>query len=197
MFLGVSKNIGGGFRVGVGTKLGFGSKKPSSKELQTEEFITFLRKVENDLNEALIIFIKGNGQDYNKLLKDKTDLDELFKENEKYNEFITLYNNAKYEIEKILYTGDGGVVAKRAITDVVYTVKDFINSEYPNITSKAKPNATSEAKPQGLGSKIFSFIWKSIIAFFILIFIIAIFSDKPQKEEKQIKNESAEKIIKE
>jgi hypothetical protein len=189
MFVGVSKSLGGGIRVGVGTRLGSGSKKPSSKELQTGEFTTFLRKVEDDLNQTLIIFIEGNGHDFHQLLKDKTDIDELFKDNEKYTEFITLYNNAKYEIEKILYTGDSGVVAKRAITDVAYTVKDFINSEYPNVTPKPKP--------KGLISKIFSFIWKSIVIFFILTIIAYMFSDKPQDDskEKQIEKKSTEKII--
>jgi len=186
MFIGLSKDIGGGFRVGVGTRLGSGSKKPSNKELQSKEFVAFLRRVEEDLNEALMIFIEGNGHNLQQLIKKKTDLDELFRDNDKYDEFITIYNNAKYEIEKILYTGDSGVVAKRAITDVVYTVKNFINREYPNVKVKKKSR----------GSKIFSFIWKSIVVLLVLQFIAVSISSKPHTEENQIKNEPIEKNIK-
>lgn len=137
MFVGVSKNIGNGFRVGVGTKLG-GGKKPSSKELNTKEFQEFMQKVEDDINNSLLIFLEANGQSYKELVKSKADLDEVFKDNSDYKEFISLLNQTKRDIEKILYSGDSGVVAKRTITDSVFSLKEFIDNKYPNITPKEK-----------------------------------------------------------
>ena len=184
MFVGVSKNIGGGFRIGIGTKIGSGNKKPSNKELQTQKFISFLKQVEDDLNNALFIFIEANGEDYYQLLKDEIDLDEIFKDNEKYHIFIKIYNDAKYEIEKILYSGDSGIVAKRAITEAVFSVKKFINSEYPNFKPKIKP--------EWIFHKIVTFILKGILLvflFFLVFGIVGVMSQKDKQTKDTIKKE--------
>jgi len=186
MFVGVSKNIGGGFRIGIGTKIGSGNKKPSNKELQTQEFISFLKQVEDDLNNALFIFIEANGEDYYQLLKDEIDLDEIFKDNEKYHIFIKIYNDAKYEIEKILYSGDSGIVAKRAITEAVFSVKKFINREYPNFKPKIRP--------KWIFHKIVIFILKGILLVFLFFLVFGIVGVMSQKD-KQTKNTIKKEIV--
>lgn len=178
MFLGVSKNVGNGFRVGVGTKIG-GSKKPSSKDLQTTEFREFLKKVENDMNEALVIFVEANGKDFKKLEKSKADLDEVFKDNPKYHEFIGLFRDKKMDIDKILYSGDSGVVAKRAITDSIFELKAFLNKEYPGFKPKYK------IRQESILSRLFKFIAKAALILFIFAFLVAFFADKPNSKETQ------------
>ncbi len=138
MFLGVSKNVGNGFRIGVGTKIGGGkSKGPTNKELKSSEFSAFMNKVQTDMNENLIGFIESNGQNFKQLQKSKVDLDEVFADNEKYKEFMAVYNASREEIDKVLYTADDGIVAKRNITDAVFNVKNFISREYPNYQAKS------------------------------------------------------------
>ena len=62
MYLGLSKNLGGGFRVGVGTKLG-GSKKPS----KNNDFQKFIESAQTEFNNAFCDFIAANGLDINEL----------------------------------------------------------------------------------------------------------------------------------
>ena len=175
MFVGFSKNIGGGFRIGIGTKIG-SNKKINNKELQTREFQDFLKQVEIDLKNSLMTFVEANGEDYYKLLKDKVDLDDVFKDNKKYHIFIKIYSDAKYEIEKILYSGDSGIVAKRGITEAVFNIKRFINEEYPNF--KPKFNIKMYIH------KIFTFIWKSILVIFILLLLTMFNIDSKNQDNK-------------
>jgi len=171
MFLGLSKNVGNGFRIGVGTQLK--SKKPSSKELNTKEFQEFMEKVENDLQEAIIIIVEANGYDFKEVLKGKSDFDEKMKDNQIYKQFEELTNEVSTEIEKVLYSGDNGVVAKRKITDSVFKIKTFINETYPNFQPKYKPK-----KKAGILKAIF---W--IFVIFMILSAIAGNDKKPTTDK--------------
>jgi hypothetical protein len=184
MFVGVSKNIGNGFRVGLGTKLG-GGKKPSSKELNTKEFQEFMHKVQADINNALLVFLEANGQSYKKLVKSKVDLDDVFKDNSDYQEFISIFNQTKRDIEKVLYSGDSGVVAKRAITESVFALKEFMDSKYPNVVPKEKIK-----KPMNKFLKWF------LIIFAILFFVGLFGEDKKDNIAQQETTSSTQTISK-
>lgn len=160
MFVGVSKNIGNGFRVGLGTKIG-GKKKGTNKELNTKEFQQFLSKVEEDLQLTVITFIEANGYNYKDVTKGKSTFNEDMQDNQLYQEFVKLTNEVSLNIEKILYTGDSGVIAKRHITEDVFKVKAFINEHYPNYKTKAK-TGNNKGMP----------IWKKILLFLIVLTII-------------------------
>lgn len=144
MFIGLSKNIGGGFRIGLGTKIG----KSGSKDTKNSkgEFASFVQKVENDMNNLLIIFLESNGQSFKKLQKSKEDLDVVFAGNSDYKEFTSIYFSAQKEIEKILYREDTTSSAKKAITEAVFTVKDFINKKYPNAKQKIDTTRSKSIK---------------------------------------------------
>lgn len=137
MFLNVSKNIGG-FRIGLGTSLNSYSKRTTNKQLKTAEFVAFMQKVQNELNTALVTFIEANGQKFKNLQKNKADLDDVFSSNPKYPEFTGIFNKAKLEIEKVFFSGDDGIIAKRKITEATFKVKEFINLNYPNFQNTYK-----------------------------------------------------------
>lgn len=134
MFLGISKNIGGGFRIGVGTRISSGKKGPSNKDLRTAEFSQFMKKVQLELNTAVATFVEANGHNFKQLMKGRADLDEVFVNNENYDEFISRFNKAKKSIEKVLFSGDEGIVAKRTITDEVFSLKEFLEKIYPGFS---------------------------------------------------------------
>lgn len=180
MFLGVSKNIGNGFRVGVGTKLG--REKATSKEFNTKEFQEFIQKVENDLNESLIVVIEANGYDYNNLLKNE-DIKKELQSNEKFNKFNQIANEVNLNIEKILYSGDNGIVAKRKITDELFKIKEFMLENYPNITPKHKIK-----KKNNIFVKALKLIGKIFLFLLLLGFILSLL-DKNDKDSPQIQQQ--------
>lgn len=161
MFVGASKNIGGGFRIGVGTKIG-GGKKQTQEQLKDKEFQKFLNTVQNDMNIFLITFVEANNQDFKEIEKSKIDLDEVFKDNEDYKKFIELYQSVKNKIDKVIYMGESGLVAKKHITNELFELKQFIETKYPNFEPKYKTNNSS-----------FSTI-KKIVKYF-LIFMVVMF----------------------
>lgn len=169
MFLGVSKNVGNGFRIGVGTKIGGGkSPKPSNKKLRSDEFSTFMLKVQTDMNSGLLAFIENNGQNFKQLQKSKADLDEVFADNEKYKEFMSIYNQAREDIDKVLYTADDGIIAKRSITDAVFNVKNFISREYPNYQVRTENVIWKSIK------SVVKVVGYSILALVVLSIVMAI-----------------------
>ena len=95
MYIGMSKNIGGGFRIGFGTKIGGRKTVPTSKELRTSEFNAFMQKVQNELDSALITYVKANGHDFDALENEQVDLDVLFKDSDDYDEFRNIVTNVK------------------------------------------------------------------------------------------------------
>lgn len=133
MYVGLSKNIGNGFRVGIGTRI---NTKPSNKKLKNDDFMNFLAKVQDKLNYLLLTFIEANGYKYDELVKYQVDLDDIFSESKEYKDFISLLSNSKSTIDKILFSGDDGVVAKRTITEEVFKIEEFLNSTYPNFQPK-------------------------------------------------------------
>lgn len=175
MFVGISKNLGNGFRIGLGTKLD-GSNKISAKELNTQEFKIFLNKVEQDLNNFLLIFIKANNQNYNELVSSKADLDDVFKDNDNYEEFVSILSKTKKDIDKILYTGDTGVVAKRAITESIFTLKEYIDNKYPNII----PDVITKEKAKKPMNKFLKWF---LIIFGILMFLSILGQNKEDKNK--------------
>jgi hypothetical protein len=145
MYFGLSKNLGGGFRIGVGSKIGGGSssspRQPSSRDLKNEEHRLFMQKVKEESENALKIFLAANGQDFNKLYESDIDLDDLFKDNPKYIEFIDLYKKLATTIEKVNFSGDGSISAKRTITDDLFKVKEFIQTNYPKVQLPASSHS--------------------------------------------------------
>jgi len=136
MFLGLSKNIGNGFRIGVSTRLFKPKRNPSVKEANFNEFVLFLNKSQNEINAILAFFMHLNGYDFNKLMKDKTDINLLFDGDDNYNKFISKFKDAKESMDKVIFSGDMGIVAKRKITNEIFELKSIVNSFYPDSESR-------------------------------------------------------------
>lgn len=137
MFLGLSKNIGGGFRLGIGTRINLNqnnNNKISKKDEQEEEFITFINSMNEKSLNSIKKFIENSGYDFNKLSNYDIDLDELFVGNKKYEEFSKLVIEARKIITRTMEIKDYGVVAKRRISDKVYELVDFEEDYSKNFT---------------------------------------------------------------
>ena len=132
-----------GFRIGVGKKVGgvnfffskslSGSTKkattkgPSATELKDKEFSDFLHKTQKDSNHLIMDFFELNGYNPSRLSKEKIDIDDLFENDESYELFSELALNLKEQIEKVDYSGDTGIQAKRDIAEKLFALKGFIN----------------------------------------------------------------------
>ena len=136
-----------GFRFGVGKKIGginfflsksvstskasknknIGNKSPTASELKDREFNSFLHKSEKDANELIMDFFELNGYDPSRLRRENIDIDELFENDESYEIFSDLTLSLKEEIEKVAYSGDTGIQAKRDIAEKLFALKAFIN----------------------------------------------------------------------
>ena len=131
-----------GFRIGVGKKVGgvnfffskslSGSTKkattkgPSATELKDKEFSDFLHKTQKDSNHLIMDFFELNGYNPSRLSKEKIDIDDLFENDESYELFSELALNLKEQIEKVDYSGDTGIQAKRDISEKLFALKGFI-----------------------------------------------------------------------
>lgn len=140
--VGVGKKIGG-FNFFLGKTLSTGSStkrtttntkqaspKPkvlTAQEIKDREFQDFLLRCESDVNENIMEFFRLNGYDPLRLQRSKIDLDDLFYEDDSYQEFAELVLTTKEAIEKVVYSGDTGIQAKRDISDKFFVLKGFIN----------------------------------------------------------------------
>lgn len=134
--VGVGKKIGG-FNFFIGKTISMGgsrssnsvtkSKEPSVKEVKDKEFQDFLYKCQQDTNYLIMDFFELNGYDPKRLQREQIDLDDLFAEDESYETFSELVLRAKETIERIVYSGDTGIQAKREISEKIFDVKAFIN----------------------------------------------------------------------
>ncbi len=149
MFLGLSKNIGGGFRLGIGTRINLNqnnNNKISKKDEQEEEFITFINSMNEKSLNSIKKFIENSGYDFNKLSNYDIDLDELFVGNKKYEEFSKLVLEASKIITRTMEIKDYGVVAKRRISDKVYELVDFEEDYSKNFNTYLEQGLTTPSK---------------------------------------------------
>lgn len=170
MFLGISKYLGKGWRLGVGTKLG-----ASSKEIREKEFSEFLQKAEQDLEAHMIGFAEANGEDYEQIKKENNNVSDVLKKYPNYAELVKLHNKAYDAINKILYSGNKGVTARRKITNSVYDVKNYFCQQYPDINVKSILDR----------EKAHSYAWviKLIVAILIIIFIFTLLDNEPEQNK--------------
>lgn len=137
--VGVGKKIGG-FNFFIGKTISTGgsrsnsnsgvqanSKQPSVKEIKDKEFQDFLYKCERDTNYLIMDFFELNGYDPKRLQREQIDLDDLFADDESYETFSELVLSAKETIERVIYSSDTGIQAKRDISEKIFDLKGFIN----------------------------------------------------------------------
>lgn len=137
--VGVGKKIGG-FNFFIGKTISTGgsrrnsnsatkahSKQPSAKDIKDKEFQDFLYKCERDTNYLIMDFFELNGYDPKRLQREQIDLDDLFVDDESYETFSELVLSAKETIERVVYSGDTGIQAKRDISEKIFDLKGFIN----------------------------------------------------------------------
>lgn len=111
----------------VGTNKSIVKKGPTASESKNIEFSKFLHKSQKDANELIMSFFELNGYDPSRLGRENIDIDELFENDESYEIFSELTLSLKEEIEKVTYSGDTGIQAKRDIAEKIFALKAFIN----------------------------------------------------------------------
>ena len=156
MFLGISKHLGNGWRVGVGTRLK--GSKPNSKEIKEKEFNEFIDNANEDLKNHMKGFAEIHGEDYDEVMKDKG---RILHKYDGYAEFLELYNHAMDTIDKIIYSGNKGVTARRKVTNDVYDVKNYFQNKFPGY----EVQESQIGQNSGYGWKILIFSMVLILAF--------------------------------
>ena len=137
-----------------------GTKKVLTPLINDRDFKRFLENTTNALNVIMITFIEANGYDIKQLEEERSDLDQLFQDNEYYNDFIIKYLAVKQSIETAQYIGENVIYMKRKLHKDIAELQNFIKAHYP------------EYKPKHRIVNIKSFIWNSIKKLFFVASIL-------------------------
>ncbi|MDR2099986.1 MAG: hypothetical protein LBP40_04050 [Campylobacteraceae bacterium] len=135
MYLGFSKNLGKGFKIGMGTKLG-SSKKSATKSARARQQET-ADKVTSEINKAYHKFFRANNISKNEI--DNTDINEAFKDNkvvlEDAKSLMKLYHMADEVVEKINMAGTMSASRRDKLIDITFEMKK-IADKYENDTQE-------------------------------------------------------------
>ncbi|ABV68110.1 hypothetical protein Abu_1874 [Aliarcobacter butzleri RM4018] len=136
MFIGISKNLGNGFRIGIGTKINLdNNNKKNEKDKKEQEFQEFLNSMNTKTLDSVKKFVETNGYNFEEISKYEIDLDDLFIGSKKYEEFMKIVLDINKIAMRTLEIKDYGVVAKRKISDSVYNLVDFVEDYNKNFNT--------------------------------------------------------------
>jgi hypothetical protein len=151
MYLGFSKNLGGGFRIGIGTRFGSRKNNNSNKaSLAKDEKQGFLEKMANLHNQYRTDFFQSRNIYYKLLEKiDKSDTGQLFKNKPDIENFkkANLISSELVEIfDKVKMGGYLTAKKKDKIIDLVYDLNQLNDKEDSELERKIKAiNGTNKA----------------------------------------------------
>ena len=167
-----------GWRVGVGTRLK--GSKPSGKDIKEKEFNEFIDNVNKDLKNHMKGFAEIHGENYDEVMKNKGRI--LYKY-DGYAEFLKLYNHAVDTIDKMIYSGNKGVTARRKVTNDMDDVKNYFQNKFPGY----------EVEESQIGQKS-GYGWKTLIFLIVLIlvFILVFISYMKESGTSEIKQSVSE-----
>lgn len=169
MFVGFSKNLGNGFRVGIGGNLNSStrSNKPTQRELQKLERQEFLDRINENFNDALAdcLLAQGIFPDFelDPNIKSYTEIDETIRIKEEFSKLFRV-------------TNDGGRFTgkrKEELLLLLYEIQDIfskLNPKHP-LYDKYYENQKKIKSPKG-----YTFtIWLCVITGIPLLFIPFLF----------------------
>lgn len=173
MWLGFSKSLGGGFRVGVGTRLRFSSGRRSGGATQAQiakfEKADFLRKMAEEANGLLQEFLVNNNVEPSYSTKNRLDLDRIF-ENSSEKDSYKLFSSAIKEIQEIVnkvsYGGSLTGARKDKLVDLIFSMREIVERSGPGLNIIA--DQISEKF-----KKISILILSSIFGVFLVLLIVS------------------------
>ena len=166
-------NIEEKFITGIDTRLNIDKSDSHNEKLQSLGFLSFLEEVQQELNNAVTVFLTVNGHDVSLLIQAGTDINTLFVNDDSsgeevgvggagsdganshnnYREFVFLFNYTKANIEKAVVAEGPEQLAHQVIVDEVIKLRAFIESRYPapavTLSQAEEPSqaATSHQEP--------------------------------------------------
>jgi hypothetical protein len=187
MFLGFSKSLGGGFRVGVGTRIGGGRRQakrgPTKAETAKLEKAQFIKKVANDSNRLLQEFLVNNNIDPSYAKRTNLDIDELFKNTENdlnYKKFAKSIIEIKETVNKLNYGGNLTEKRKETLVDLIFELQEIVNSGGPGLNSLAS-EIDADLKKKSVIT--FLALWATLS---LLTVISSFFLDKPSPSLSEV-----------
>ena len=140
MWVGFSKSLGGGFRVGVGTRLGSSSGRksrgPTQAQIAKYEKAAFLKEMAEEANRLLQEFLVNHSIDPIYANKKKLDIDQLFKDSsakKSYDLFVSSIKEIQEIINKVNYGGNLTGFRKDRLVDLVFNMRDIVERSGPGL----------------------------------------------------------------
>ena len=176
MWLGLSKSLGGGFRVGVGTRIGTGSKGrsngPTQSQIAKYEKAAFLKNMAEEANQLLQEFLVNQSIDPAYINKKNIDIDLLFiksPEKENYEAFVLYITELKNIIDKVNYGGSLTASRKDKLIDLIFNMREVVENTGPGLNLVAEEISKRFKKISIITfSSIFSIL--SILVAIVLLF---------------------------
>jgi hypothetical protein len=165
MWLGLSKSLGGGFRVGVGTRIGSRRKikGPTQAQIAKYEKTSFLKEIAEEANQLLKEFLVNNSIEPSYVEKRNLDMELLFKESpakEDYNRFIPSITELKNIIGRVDCGGNLTASRRDKIVDLIFSMREIVAGSGPGLNLVAD-NISIKYKKISLitFSTIFLILW--------------------------------------
>lgn len=144
-----------------------GTKKVLTLMIKDKGFKKSLKKITDELNNQLVIFVEANGYNIEDLQKDGTDLKEIFQSNKSFDQFIKMYLSIQQGIENAQYISENPIYIQRKLNNELYDLKTLVRKLYP----EHKP----KHKVVNYNSLLITVLKRSFIAF-ILVFAVLFLS---------------------
>ncbi|RLT90987.1 hypothetical protein [Ketobacter sp. GenoA1] len=180
MWVGFSKSLGGGFRVGVGTRIGGRSSRrrsgPTQAQIAKLEKAQFIKNIAEESNQSLQEYLVNNNIDPVFAERKKLDLDDLLGKGDtasQYQKFKASISEVNEIISKVNYGGNLTASRKDRLVDLVFELREIVGESGPGLNELA----TQISKKSEKTSIITFSVFLSIVA--VLMAVGSFVDDKP------------------
>ena len=180
MRIGFSKSLGGGFRVGVGTRIGGRSCRrrsgPTQSQIVKLEKAQFIKNIADESNQSLQEYLVNNNIEPVYAKRKKLDLDDLLGKGHsasKYQKFKASISEVNEIISKVNYGGNLTASRKDRLVDLVFELREIVGESGPGLNELATQISKNSQKTSIITFSIFF----SIIA--VLMAVGSFVDDKP------------------
>jgi len=134
MFIGISKSLGAGVRIGVGKRISFSSpteRGPTQRELAKAEKEDFLKKIAENANDVINSFYVNENLLPEELNKGKINVHNLLKGSnslERYDKLESLIEEIQEILKKIQFGGSLTAKRKDKMVDLIFEAEKCVGT---------------------------------------------------------------------
>ena len=179
MWIGLSKNLGNGYKIGVGTRVG-ARARPTQRDLANFEKTEFLRKVATEVGDLLNNLLINNNIDPPIAKKYHIPTDQLLaanKQAEKSVAILSKVNEINEILQKVAYGGNLTEKRRDSMIDLILELHRLIDPAEKSLLDTAADTTTQKMHRWQRNTLIVIFCFLSLPA---LIVAIALFIDSKE-----------------